>query len=84
MSIREKIADAARKFHRGSCYPDAYDFEVGAFVDAVLGALSDPTPEMIHTAEGAYHRGRANGGYGSRGAAFHAAFVAAIRKAGEK
>lgn len=83
MNMRERIAELARKFHSGSCYPDALDFEVDAFVDAVLAALSDPTPEMIHTAEGAYHRARADGGYGSRGAAFHAAIVAAIRKAGD-
>lgn len=84
MNMRERVAELARKFHRESCYPDASDFEVDAFVDAVLAALSHPTPEMIHTAEGAYHRARADGGYGSQGVAFHAAFVAAIRKAGEK
>lgn len=80
MNMRERIAELARKFHHESCYPDALDFEVDAFVGAVLAALSHPTPEMV---EAILVEARKGYLVVDR-AVFYAAFVAAIRKAGEK
>ncbi|MCC3246732.1 hypothetical protein LG047_15635 [Methylocystis sp. WRRC1] len=94
MTMREKIAQAARKFHRESCYPDALDFEVDAFIDAVLDALSHPTPEMekalcaVMSDGGLYFHHPDDGDLDDYERhcfkTLRAAFVAAIRKAGEK
>lgn len=78
MNMRERIAELARKFHSESCYPDALDFEVDAFVDAVLATLSDPTDNMVFAAINSL------GGFDSNYDRVRAAFVAAIRKAGER
>lgn len=81
MNMRERIAELARKFHSESCYPDASDFEVDAFIGAVFDALSNPTPEMLDAIRKEIAKST---GVWLGIADAHEIFVAAIRKAGEK